>query len=195
MPFEDMGILRNVPGITIMEPADSVMLKSILEQTVDRYGVFYMRLLRRNAVKIYEEGSTFEIGRAVQLKEGKDVTVFATGIMVDEALKAAEFLSKEGISVRVVNIFTLKPIDREMIIKCAEETGAVVTAENHSIINGLGSAVAEVLAENAPIPLERVGVKDLFGEVGPADYLIKRFEMTWEDIAAKVKKVLDRKTK
>ena len=195
MPFEDMGILRNVPGITIMEPADSVMLKNILEQTVDMYGVYYIRLLRRNAVKIYEEGSSFEIGKAVELKEGKDVTVFATGIMVDEALKAAESLAKEGISVRVVNIFTLKPIDREMVIKCAEETGAIVTAENHSIINGLGSAVAEVFSESVPAPLERVGVKDLFGEVGPADYLIKRFEMTWENIAEKIKKALDRKKK
>jgi len=191
MPFEDMGILRNIPELTILEPVDSVMLKNLLEQTVDPYGVFYIRLLRRNAIRIYEEGSTFEIGKAVQLKEGKDVTIIATGIMVDEALKAAERLSEEGISARVVNMFTLKPIDKEMIIKCAEETGAIVTAENHSIINGLGSAVAEVLVENIPVPMERVGVRDLFGEVGPVDYLIKRFEMTSEDIVAKVKKVIN----
>lgn len=113
--------------------------------------------------------------------------------MVDEALKAAESLDKEGISARVVNIFTLKPIDSELVIKCASETEAVVTAENHSIINGLGSAVAEVLAENKPVPMERVGVKDLFGEVGSVDWLAKRFELTAEDIAAKVRRVVDRK--
>ena len=194
MPFEDMGIMRNVPDITILEPVDSVMLKNLLEQTIDPYGVFYIRLLRKNAVKVYKEGSSFQIGKAIQLREGKDVTIFATGIMVNEALQAADSLSKEGISARVVNIFTLKPIDREMIEKCAEETGAIVTAENHSIINGLGSAVAEVLAETFPVPMERIGVKDLFGEVGPVDYLMKRFELTSEDITIKAKEAISRKT-
>jgi transketolase len=193
MPFEDLGLMRNVPDITILEPVDAVMLKDLVAQTAERYGVFYIRLLRKNAVKIYEEGSTFEIGKGVRVKEGKDVTIIATGIMVNESLKAAEMLENEGISVRVVNIFTLKPIDKEMIIKCAKETGAIVTAENHNIINGLGSAVAEVLVENELVPMERIGVKDLFGEVGPQDYLAKRFEMTSDDIAAKVKKVLARK--
>ncbi|MCL6557728.1 MAG: transketolase family protein [Firmicutes bacterium] len=195
MPFEDMGILRNIPNITIIEPADATMLKNILEQVKDLYGVYYIRLLRKNAVKIYEEGSTFEIGKGVTLKDGKDVTVIATGILVDEALKAAEALEAEGIHARVVNMFTLKPIDRELIVQCAQETGAIVTAENHSILNGLGSAVAEVLTETTPVPLERIGVKDVFGEVGPQDYLMKRFELTAADIAAKVKKVLERKKK
>ena len=195
MPFEDMGIMRNIPDITILEPVDTVMLKDLIKQTKDRYGVFYIRLLRRNAVKIYEEGSSFEIGKGIELKEGKDVTIIATGIMVNESLKAAEILEEEGILARVVNMFTLKPIDKEIIIRCAEETGALVTAENHSILNGLGSAVAEVLAENIPVPLERVGVKDLYGEVGPVDYLAKRFEMTAEDIVLKVKKVIERKDK
>lgn len=195
MPFEDMGILRNVPNITILEPVDSTMLKALLEGVVDPYGIFYIRLLRKNAVKIYEHGSTFEIGKAIHLKEGKDVTIFATGIMVNEALKAAESLSAEGISARVVNIFTIKPIDRDMIVKCAKETGAIVTAENHSIINGLGSAVSEVLTETIPVPMERIGVRDLFGEVGPANYLMERFEMTSEDIATKAKKVIERKAR
>ncbi len=193
MPFEDMGIMRNIPGITILEPVDSAMLEDLVRQTMDLYGVFYIRLLRKNAVKVYEKGSSFEIGKGVQLKEGRDVTVIATGIMVNEALDAAEKLGNEGISVRVVNIFTLKPIDRELVIKCARETGAIVTAENHSIINGLGSAVSEVLAENLPVPLERVGVKDLFGEVGPVDYLKERFEMTSEDIIKSIRKVIKRK--
>lgn len=193
MPFEDMGIMRNVPNITILEPTDATMLKSLVEQTLDLYGVFYIRLLRKNAIKIYEEGQSFEIGKAIVLREGSDVTIFAIGYMVNESLKAAEILESEGISAKVVNIFTLKPIDADMIIKCAKETGAIVTAENHNIINGLGSAVAEVLVENYPVPMERVGVRDLFGEVGSVDYLAKRFEMTPDDIAAKVRKVIERK--
>jgi len=193
MPFEDMGILRNIPSITILEPVDTVMLKDLLVQTAGMYGLFYIRLLRKNAVKIYEEGSTFEIGKGVTLKEGKDVTIISTGIMVKEALDAAEKLAAEGISARVINMFTLKPIDKELIIKCARETGAIVTAENHSIINALGSAVAEVLGENIPVPLERVGVKDLFGEVGPVAYLRERFELTAEEIIIKAKKAIVRK--
>jgi transketolase len=155
--------------------------------------MFYVRLLRKNAIKIYEEGSTFEIGKAVKLKDGKDVTIITNGIMIAEALKAAYMLKETGISVRVLDMFTLKPIDKETIITCAKETGAIVTAENHNIINGLGSAVAEVLAENIPTPMERVGVKDLFGEVGPVDYLKERFELTANDIVKKVEKVLKRK--
>lgn len=194
MPFEDMGILRNIPEITIIEPVDSVMLKNITEQIADKYGVFYTRLLRKNAVKIYEEGSTFEIGKAVPLVEGKDLTIFSTGIMVEEALKAAEELAKEGISARVQNIFTLKPIDKEAIIKCAKETGAIVTAENHSIVNGLGSAVAEVITENELVPLERVGVEDRFGQVGPVDYLKEQYGLTYKNIISKAKRVLERKS-
>jgi transketolase len=193
MPFEDMGIMRNIPNITILEPVDSIMLKSLIEQTANLYGVFYIRLLRKNAVKVYEEGSTFEIGKAIELSKGNDVTIIATGIMVDEALKAAEELKQKGISARVLNIFTLKPIDKEAIIKCAEETGAIVTVENHSVINGLGSAVAEVLVESTPVPMERIGVNDEFGEVGPESYLRERFKLTSKDIVEKVMKVLDRK--
>lgn len=195
MPFEDMGILRNVPTITIIEPVDSTMLENVMEQIADKYGVFYTRLLRKNAVKIYEEGSKFEIGKSVPLKDGKDVTIFATGIMVAESLKAADELEKEGISVRVENMFTLKPIDEDAIIRCAKETGAIVTAENHSILNGLGSAVAEVITENELVPLERVGVQDRFGQVGPVDYLKEQYNLTYKDIMSKVKKVLERKVK
>lgn len=193
MPFEDMGILRNIPNITILEPVDSVMLKDIIRQTANMYGLFYIRLLRKNAVKIYEDNSTFEIGKGITLKDGSDVTIIAAGIMVDDALKASEELEKMGISARVVNIFTLKPIDRELIIKCAKETGAIVTAENHSVINGLYSAVSEVIAESTLVPVEKVGVMDEFGEVGPVDYLKQRFKLTPESIVEKVKKVLERK--
>lgn len=193
MPFEDLGILRNVPNITIMEPVDSVMLQDLMRQTVDMHGVFYFRLLRKNAVQIYQEGSTFDIGKGIQLQHGHDLTIMAMGIMLDEALGAAEILAQEGISARVINIFTLKPIDKELVIRCARETGAIVTAENHSIINGLGSAVAEVLSEHCPIPMERVGVDDQFGEVGPANYLKERFGLTADNICAKARKAMDRK--
>ncbi len=193
MPFEDMGIIRNIPEAIILEPVDSAMLSDLLTQAKDIHGLVYIRLLRKNAIKIYEEGATFDIGKGVTLVEGTDVTIFATGIMVEEALDAAEMLKAEGISTRVVNIFTLKPMDDDIIIQCAKETGAIVTAENHSIINGLGSAVAEVLGEHMPVPLERVGIKDIFGEVGPVDYLRERFELTAEEIVNKCKKVIGRK--
>ncbi len=195
MPFEDMGIMRNIPEMTVIEPTDSVMLKDIIQQLATRYGVFYIRLLRKNAVKIYADGSTFEIGKAVKLRDGNDVTIFASGIMVDVALKAENILREQGISVRVMNMFTLKPIDEEAISTCARETGAIVTAENHNVINGFGSAVAEVLAEHIPTPMERVGVQDIFGEVGSVDYLQKRFELTEHDIVKKAEKVLERKNR
>ena len=193
MPFEDMGIVRNIPGVTILEPVDATMLTSLVQQTADMYGVFYIRLLRKNAIKIYKDGSTFEIGKGITLKEGHDVTIIASGIMVDDSLTAAQELEKQGVSARVVNIFTLKPIDKNLIIQCAAETGAIVTVENHSIINGLGSAVAEVVGENMAVPMERVGINDSFGEVGPQDYLKQRFGITSENIVAKVNKVLVRK--
>ncbi|VBB05758.1 Hypothetical protein LUCI_0969 [Lucifera butyrica] len=195
MPFEDMGIMRNIPSITILEPVDTVMLKDLLVQTAGRYGVFYIRLLRKNAVKIYAEGSTFEIGKGVTLRPGNDVTIFSSGIMVKEALDAADKLALEGIAARVVNLFTLKPVDRELIIQCAQETGAIVTAENHSVINGLGSAVAEVIGENIPVPLERVGVQDQFGQVGPLNYLKETYRLTAAEIVKKAKQALARKGK
>jgi len=195
MPLEDLGIMRNIPEMTIIIPTDSIMLKNIIKQAAKIFGMFYIRLLRKNAIKIYEKGSTFKIGKAVKLKNGKDVTIIANGIMVAEALNAAYMLEEKGISTRVLDMFTLKPIDKEEVIKCAKETGAIVTAENHNIINGLGSAVAEVLVENISTPMERIGVKDLFGEVGPVDYLRERFELTASDIVKKVEKVLKRKKK
>jgi transketolase len=193
MPFEDAGIMRNIPEMTILEPTDSVMLKDLLRQLTTQYGMFYLRLSRRHAVKVYENGSAFEIGKAIKLRDGNDVTVFASGIMIDVALAAAALLEEQSISTRVMDMFTLKPIDKEAIITCAEETGAIVTAENHNIINGLGSAVAEVLAEHIPTPMERVGVQDLFGEVGPEEYLRERFELTPEKLVKKIEAVLRRK--
>jgi transketolase len=192
MPMEDMGIMRNVPEMNVIEPVDSIMFADIIRQLADLYGVFYVRLLRRNAIQVYAEGSTFTIGKAVTLKAGTDVTIMATGLMVVESLKAAEILSARGIEARVVNVFTIKPLDREMVIQCAEETGCIVTAENHNIIGGLGSAVAEVLVENCPVPMGRIGCRDRFGEVGPVDYLKEIFGMTAQHITDKVMEVLNK---
>lgn len=193
MPFEDVGIMRNIPHMTIVEPTDSTVLKKIVPLMAKTYGNFYMRLCRKNVIKIYDDQSKFEIGKGVILKEGNDVTIIACGIMVGEALKAQEVLKDLNISARVVDMFTIKPIDAECIIESARRTGAIVTAENHNIINGLGSAVAEVIAENNPVPLERVGVNDEFGEVGDQEYLMKKFGLTAKIIIEKSIKVINRK--
>lgn len=193
MPLEDIGMMRCVPEITIVEPVDSVMLTDVLRKAKDTYGVFYIRLSRKVSEKIYKDGSTFKIGKAVKLRDGKDAVIFATGICVADALKAAELLSKEGIEAGVSNMFTIKPIDKEAVIEAARTAGAIVTAENHSILNGLGSAVSEVLAENICCPLERIGAKDRFGEVGSVDYLKKAMGMTVEDIMEAVRKAVARK--
>jgi len=195
MAFEDVGILRVIPEITIVEPTDTTMLKSLLPQIIDTDGLFYIRLMRKKATGIYEEGSAFMIGKAAELMTGNDVTIIAAGIEVAEAIKAAEQLKAEGITARVIDMFTIKPIDKECILRCAGETGAVVTAENGNIIGGLGSAVAEVLSENIPVPLERVGVKDCFGQVGSAAYLKEKYGLTAEIIAEKAKIAISRKIK
>ncbi|MHB1392408.1 MAG: transketolase family protein [Clostridia bacterium] len=193
MAFDDVGMLRGIPGVNILEPTDSVMLKSLIPQMIDRYGVDYLRFPRKQNIQIYEEGSVFTVGKAVVLREGTDVSLIASGIMVSEALQAAILLEAEGISARVVDMFTIKPIDRDCIMECVEKTGVIVTAENHSIYNGLGSAVAEVLVESQACPMERVGVQDQFGEVGEQNYLMERFGLTAEAICEKAKKVLRRK--
>lgn len=195
MPFEDLGIMRNIPTMTVLEPVDSAMLENLIQQLAVLKGMFYIRLLRRYAVKVYERGSVFDIGKGVILKEGKDVSIISTGILVSESLKAAKNLEKRGISSRVVNMFTIKPIDRELVEDCARETGAILTCENHNIINGLGSAVAESLGETFPVPMERVGCRDLFGEVGPVEYLIERFGMSAKHIETMAMRVIDRKGK
>lgn len=193
MPFEDLGIMRNVPGITIIEPTDCAMLDNILPKVKDTYGVHYIRLVRKSSRQVYEMGSDFEIGKAAPIKDGKDVTIIATGYCVAEAIDAAKELEAQGISARVLNMFTIKPIDREAVIAAAKETGAIVTAENHNIINGLGSAVAEVVVEECPVPVERVGVKDEYGEVGEVEYLAERFGLTAKYIVEAAKKAISRK--
>lgn len=193
MPFEDMGIMRGIPTMTVLEPVDTVMLKDIMRQIAGIYGMQYMRLVRKTTVRIFSDGSTFDIGKAVPLREGSDVTIIASGFCVAEALKAAEALKDQGISAKVLNIFTWKPIDKEAITQAAMSTRAIVTCENHNIINGLGSAVSEVLCQNYPVPLEMVGVHDEFGEVGQVDYLSERFGLNAPNIVDAVRKVIARK--
>lgn len=193
MAFEDVALMRAVPKMIILEPVDTVMMRDLVHQTLDLYGMVYLRVMRKPQVQVYAEGSTFTIGKAVTLREGKDVTLIATGLLVSEALKAADQLARQGIAARVLNMFTLKPIDREAVLAAAEETGAIVTAENHNAMNGLGSAVAEVLVEGCPAPMERVGVFELFGEVGAQDYLKERFGLTASTIVEKALKAIERK--
>ncbi len=193
MPFEDMGVLRSIPHITLIEPTDPVMVKDIITQLADKYGVFYIRMGRKGNTCVYEEGSSFEIGKGNVLRDGRDVTVIASGIMVPEALSAAEKLSKEGVSVRVVDMFTWKPMDTELVERCAEETKAIVTAENHNIFGGLGAAVSEACVKTKPVPVEMVGVKDEFGQVGTEAYLRLAYNLTDDAIIEAVKKVMKRK--
>lgn len=193
MPFEDLGIMRLIPGVTVMEPTDGTMLQSLVPQMTETYGVQYMRFPRRQVPKIYADGSEFTIGKSVVLRQGEDAAIIANGIMVYEALKAARLLAEENIQVRVVDMFTLKPLDQEQVIESAARTGAVVTAENHQLAGGLGCAVAQVLAEHRPTPMEMVGIRDEFGEVGSQDYLAHRFGLTAQDIAAAVRRTYERK--
>lgn len=193
MPFEDIGVLRGIPDITIIEPTDSVMLRDMIQKTAEMEGMFYIRLSRKNAVQIFEKGSEFEIGKAAMIREGSDISIIASGICVDEAVKAAEELKRKGIDAEIVNVYTIKPIDREAIIKTAQKTQAVLTVENHNIHNGLGSAVAEVLSEEAPTLLHRIGIEDKFGEVGSVDYLKEKFGLTAENIVRQAVKILNKK--
>jgi len=194
MPFEDMGVLRSIPEITLIEPADNVILEDIVKQLADIKGVYYIRMARKNAVSIYKEGSNFHIGRGNTLVDGTDVTIFASGIMVYEAFKASSILQTDGISARIVDMFTWKPIDSELIENCARITGAFVTAENHNVVGGLGSAIAEATAMLCPVPVEMVGVKDRFGQVGTEDFLREEYELTTSDIVAAAKVAIDRKS-
>lgn len=193
MALEDAGILRVIPGVRIVEPSDTVMMRALVKQIAASEGVDYLRIARKQGVRLYRDGSQFEIGRAALLREGGDVTLIASGIMVHQAFEAARQLHDEGIEARVLDMFTLKPLDRERVIESARKTGAVVTCENHNIIGALGSAVAEVLSEHCPAPLERVGVPDVFGEVGSQQYLMERFNLTCADICAKARRAVARK--
>ena len=191
---EDIALMRTIPGMTIINPADDVEAKAAVKAALDFNGPVYMRF-GRLAVPVINDAATykFELGKGIVLRDGSDVTIVATGLMVNEALQAAEVLAAEGISARVVNIHTIKPLDKELICKCAKETGAIVTAEEHSIIGGLGSAVAEAVTECCPVPVIKVGVNDVFGHSGPAVDLLKEFGLSAENIAVNARKAVSLK--
>lgn len=194
MAFEDLGIMRNIPKLVVFEPGDPVSLRKLVKCSAEYQGCTYMRLHRGPANLLYDESETFELGKGKILHSGQDVALIATGVvMVNEALKAAELLAQQGISAAVVDMHTIKPIDRELVIQMAQTCGAIVTCENHQVVNGLGSAVAEVLAEEIPTPMLRVGVKEMFGEVGQVDYLKERFGLTAAVICAHAQQVLEKK--
>ncbi len=194
MPFEDMALYRALPDAYVFDITDTAMLIDLLEQCINIHGVKYIRCPRKTNKKMYEDGTEFEIGHGIITKEnGEDAVIIACGIMVAMAMEAAELLEKEGIHVTVIDMFTVKPLDEDLIVEYANKCGAVVTAENHNKIGGLTSAVSDVLSEQAPTPLEYVAIEDEFGEVGPQDYLEKRFKLTPEHIADKVKAAIARK--
>ena len=193
MPFEDVALYNALPGATVIDASDPTCLKSVLKQCQNRPGIKYIRVGRKQYAKIYEDGSDLPIGKAVTLREGTEAVVFAAGIMLHEAMKAAASLEAQGISVAVVDCFTIKPIDADAVEAWARKTGAVVVAENANRHGGLYDTILEVLAERCPTPAAVVAVEDEFGEVGTQSYLMERFGLTAAHIEAQVKAVLARK--
>ncbi len=191
--LEDIAVMRVLPNMTVVVPCDAHEAYAATLALADHEGPAYMRMGRSEFPVIKEEGCTFQIGKADVIREGADVSIIACGQMVQTSLEAAEILAAEGISAEIVNMATIKPLDTEAVIATARKTGAVVTAEEHSIIGGLGSAVAECLAENLPVPMGRVGTKDTFGESGEAEELLVKYGLTAADIAAKAKETISKK--
>ena len=187
MALEDMGIMRTLPGMTVFEPTDSVQLRKALPAIVEHEGPVYIRLFRRQAENVFDDDYEFDLGKADLLRDGSDVTLIASGVCVANALQAAETLAQEGVSARVLNIHTIKPLDEELIVAAAKETGKVVTVEEHSVIGGLGSAVCDALAEKCPVPVKKIGVQDVFGESGPAVALLAKYKLDGEGVYEQVK--------
>lgn len=188
---EDIALMRVIPGMVIINPADDIEARAAVFAAAEYEGPVYMRFGRLAVPRIFDESYKFELGKAVTLREGSDVTIIATGLMVNEAIEAAKALADEGISAEVINIHTIKPLDKEAIIRSAAKTGAVVTAEEHSIIGGLGGAVAEALCESGkPVPVVRLGVNDVFGRSGPAVELLHIYGLDAHNIVAKAKQAI-----
>ena len=190
---EDIALMRSIPGMVIINPADDIEARAAVFAAAEHEGPVYMRFGRLAVPRLFTEDYKFEIGKAVTLKEGTDVTIIATGLMVNEAIEAAKTLEAEGISVELINMHTIKPLDNEAVIKAAKKTGCIVTAEEHNIIGGLGSAVAEVVAEECPVPVVRVGVNDEFGKSGPAVELLHLYGLDAENIVKKAKLAISKK--
>lgn len=186
--IEDLSLMRTLPNMTVMSTSDDTQTKWAIKEIAKIQGPVYLRLARMEIPIIYDENTKFEIGKAIQIGEGTDGTVFATGITVSEAIKAQEILKQEGINIRVVDMHTIKPIDKEIIIKSAKETKKLISIEDHNIIGGLGSAISEILTEEYPTKLIRLGIKDVFGKSGKAEELIKYFGITADNIIEVMKK-------
>ena len=184
---EDIALMRTIPGMVVINPADDVEARAAVKAAYEHNGPVYMRF-GRLAIPVFNDEATykFELGKGIVLKEGKDVTIVATGLCVNESLEAAKKLAENGIDAEVINIHTIKPLDEELIVASAKKTGKVVTVEEHSVIGGLGSAVCDALAEKAPTPVHKIGVQDTFGESGPAVQLIKKYGLDADSIAEKV---------
>ena len=192
--LEDIALMRSIPGMVVVSPSDDVEAKAAIKAALEYNGPMYIRL-GRLAVPVYNDPTTykFELGKGICLKDGKDVTIIATGLMVDAAQNAAKALAEEGINARVINIHTIKPLDKEIIVKAARETGAIVVAEEHNILGGLGSAVTEVICEECPIPVLRIGTNDVFGRSGKVPPLLQMYGLTAENIVAKAKLAIELK--
>lgn len=191
--LEDIALMRTIPGMTIINPADEVEARKAVYAAMELDGPVYMRFGRLAVPIVFDEDYNFEVGKGVELKSGNDVTIIATGLMVKEALEAYDLLKAEGINARIINMATIKPIDKDIIIKAAKETGAIVTAEEHSVIGGLGSAVGEVVGEEYPVPVVKLGVYDTFGHSGPAAKLLDEFGLRAVNIVEKAKKAISLK--
>jgi len=193
--LEDIALMCSLPNMTVIVPCDALETRKAVKSVVDYKGPTYIRLGRSEVPIITQENDTFSIGKAIVMKDGKDITLIGTGIMVSRCLLAAEKLEKENIDASVINMSTIKPVDEKTIIKYAKETGAIVTAEEHNIIGGLGSTVSSVLSENVPVPMKRIGIPDVFGESGKSDELMEKYGLTPENIVKAVHDVMKRRRK
>lgn len=194
MSVEDIGVLRSIPNIVIFEPVDCVQMKKALPQIIEHYGPVYIRMFRKVIPDVFDENNyEFDLFKADTIQEGSDVSIFASGIMVQEALKANEMLKEKGINAEIINIHTIKPIDADAVLKSVAKTGCAVVCENHNLLGGLASAVCEVTAQNNPVPVEMIGIKDHFGEVAKTPYLLNKYEMTAEHIVTACEKAIKRK--
>lgn len=185
--FEDIAIMRVIPNMVVLNPVDKIETEKIMESEIHRLGCSYIRLNRIGTPRINDEDYKFKIGKTVQLKEGEDITIFATGTMVFEALKTYDMLKEEHINANVVNVPSIKPLDSSEIIKYAKDTGRIITIEEHSIYGGMGSTIAEILVENYPVPMKIMGIQDRFGESGTYEHLQQKFGLTYKDIIKNVK--------
>lgn len=193
MSVEDIGVLRSIPDIVIFEPVDAIQFKKSLPQIVDYNGPVYIRMFRKEIPNVFDENCEFDLFKASKLQDGNDISIFCSGIMVQETMEANKALKEQGINADIINIHTIKPIDKQAIIDSARKTGAVLTVENHNVIGGLKSAVCEVLMEEYPVPLKAIGIKDQFGQVGKLPFLKKFYKMRAEDIVNSVKELISSK--